>query len=49
MKTPPNQTAFESAPSKRNYTLQAPFPETLYTRFTPEWSAPGFLDREVPA
>lgn len=49
MKTPPNQTAFESAPSKRNYTLQAPFPETLYTRFAPEWSAPGFLDSEVPA
>lgn len=49
MKTPPNQTAFESAPSKRNYTPQVPCPESLYTMCAPEWSAPGFLDSEVPA
>lgn len=47
MKTPPNQTAFESAPSKRNYTSFDLFPETLPPVVAAMWPTSGTRDAEA--
>lgn len=41
MKTPPNQTAFESAPSKRDYTRNDLFPDTLPPVVAAFWPSDG--------
>ena len=47
MKTPPNKTAFESAPSKRNFTAQDLFPETLPPVNAALWPTAGTRDAEA--
>jgi hypothetical protein len=41
MNTPPNQTEFESAPSKRDYTVNDLFPETLPPVMAAHWPTTG--------
>lgn len=41
MKTPPNQTEFESAPDKRDYNLNDLFPETLPPVAPASWPSSG--------
>lgn len=50
MKTPPNQTASESAPSKRNFNLTAPlFPELEPPVVAASWPNPNTRDGEALA
>ncbi len=47
MKTPPNQTAFESAPSKRDYTPGDLFPDTLPPVIPARWPSAGTRPHEA--